>query len=281
MLRSCRTREDYDRKAGAWEQDPKAPFGCTNGRSRPPPVVEANHSSTQRDAMNFYIDPTIQEKAPRTRLAVVALDNCAIGYGHPDLDDMRTRVANKVRDDLPTLQDVKMCPQIAGLDQLIGHFDKAARQSSSTIERMLRRMVEEGPMPVFNDAVDAGLLLSLYYKIPVFVTNREVLKGNIGLSIGRSNQHFEVMQGEEAIRTDKRLFLRDEMGIFASPQANGKRGLVGERNTSILVTAILPENVGDSIVRDFLRRTANWFESLCGATMTQEGMVGQGEATDA
>ena len=50
---------------------------------------------------------------------------------------------------------------------------------------------------------------------------------------------------------------------------------------SLLITAILPENIGDSIVRDFLRRTANWYESLCGAVMTQEGMVGQGETTDA
>ena len=231
--------------------------------------------------MNFYIDPAIQEKAPRTRLAVITLDNCKVGYGHPDLDDMRTRVAHKVRDDLPTMQDVKMCPQIAGLDQLLGHFDKATRQSTTSIERMLRRMVEVGPMPVFNNAVDAGLLLSLYYKIPVFVTNRETLKGNVGLSVGRPNRQFEVMQGDEAIRTEGRLFLRDEVGYFASPQANGKRGLVGERTSSILVTAMLPENVGDSIVRDFLRRTANWFESLCSASVSQEGMVGQAETTDA
>lgn len=231
--------------------------------------------------MNFYIDPAIQEKAPRTRLAVVVLDDCQVGFGHTDLDDMRTRVGNKVRDDLPTMQDVKMCPQVAGLDQLMGHFDTASRQSSSTIEKMLRRMVEMGPMPVFNDAADAALLLSLYYKLPVFVTNRAVLRGNVGLAIGRPNRRFEVMQGDESLRTDGRLFLRDEVGYFASPLANGKRGLVGERSDSLLVTAILPENVGDSIVRDFLRRTGNWFESLCGARVAQEGMVGQAEVTDA
>ncbi len=231
--------------------------------------------------MNFYIDPAIQEKAPRTRLAVVTLDNCTVGYGHPDLDDMRTRVANKVRDDLPTMQEIKMSPQVAGLDQLMGHFDKTSRQSPSTIERMLRRMVEMGPMPVFNDAIDAALLLSLYYKLPVSVTNREVIRGNVGLTIGRPNRRFEVMQGDEAIRTEGRLFLSDDVGYFASPQTNSKRGLVGERASSLLVTAILPENIGDSIVRDFLRRTANWYESLCGAVMTQEGMVGQGETTDA
>ncbi|MEZ6195258.1 MAG: hypothetical protein R3F20_05985 [Planctomycetota bacterium] len=53
--------------------------------------------------------------------------------------------------------------------------------------------------------------------------------------------------------------------------------MVTERTRELLVTAIFPENVGDSIVRDFIRRAGNWFESLCGGEVCAEGMVGEAE----
>ena len=231
--------------------------------------------------MRFYIERTILEQAPRTRLAIVEIDDVRVGFGHSSLDDMRLRVANRVRDELKNSTIIKQVPQIAGTDELLGHFDSDMRRTVTRTERLLRTILEGGPMPVENDAIDASLLLALYYKLPIFLTDCRALTGDIGLVVGRDNRNFEVLQGHDPIRSEGRLFLKDEIGYFASPIADGKRGLVGERTTNILVTALFPPNVGDSIVRDFLKRAGNWMTSLCGGEVVREGMVGESESNEA
>lgn len=230
--------------------------------------------------MSFYIEQGILETAPRTRLAVVEVEGVKVGFGHASLDDMRLRVVNKIRDDIQTANALKNTPQIAGLDQLIGHFDANMRRNPTLAELLLRKILDGGTLPVENDAVDAAVLLSLFYKLPVMIRDRATLKGDIGLVVGRSNRPFEVMQGHDAIRTEGRLFLKDDVGYFASPIAQGKRGIVTERTHDILLMALFPENVGDSIVEDFIRRGGNWLESLCGGQVSQEGMVGHAETAE-
>lgn len=227
--------------------------------------------------MRFYIEKSILERAPRTRLAIVEIEGIKVGFGHPNLDDMRLRVANRVRDEVKNATLLKQVPQIAGIDELLGRFDPDMRRTVSRSERLLRGMLEGGPMPVENNAIDVAVLLALYYKLPVFLTDVKALRGDIGLVVGRDNRNFEVLQGLEPIRSQGRLFLKDEIGYFASPIADGKRGLVGERTTDVLVSALFPPNVGDSIVRDFLKRSANWLTSLCGGEVVREGMVGDAE----
>ena len=94
---------------------------------------------------------------------------------------------------------------------------------------------------------------------------------------GGATREFEVLQGHTPVDTQGRLFLTDEIGYFASPHTFGKRALVTERTHNVLLAALVPENVGDSIVRDFIRRGGNWLESLCGGQVSHEGMVGEAE----
>jgi DNA/RNA-binding domain of Phe-tRNA-synthetase-like protein len=240
----------------------------------------ASFNDDPESKMSFYIEKRILEQAPRTRLAIVEFDDVSIGFGHANLDDMRLRVANRVRDELRNATMLKQVPQIAGTEELLGLFDSDMRRTVTLAERILRTILESGPMPVENDALDATTLLTLYYKLPVFLHDTRTLRGDIGLVVGRANREFEVMQGHDAIRTEGRLFLKDDLGYFASPIAAGKRGLVSERSSSLLLTALFPQNVGDSIVRDFLKRSANWIQSLVGGEVLREGMVGDAEMTE-
>ncbi len=259
---------------------------CTHRRVRvwprwtPVVIEDARLASIIDDSgseMSFYIEKRILEQAPRTRLAIVEIEGVEIGFGHASLDDMRLRVANRVRDELKNATLLKQVPQVAGTEQLMGLFDSDMRRTVTTTERLLRTILEGGPMPVENDALDAATLLTLYYKLPVFLHDTRTLRGDIGLVVGRSNREFEVMQGHESIRSEGRLFLKDELGYFASLIAAGKRGLVSERSESLLLSALFPQNVGDSIVRDFLKRGANWIQSLVGGEVVREGMVGEAE----
>lgn len=233
-------------------------------------------SQPSTGSLGFYIDKAILEVAPRTRLAVVVVDGAVVGFGHANLDEMRQKIANRIRDEMRSFEAVKMTPQIAGIDQLLGRFDPDFRRTPTRAEALIRKLIESGPMPVENDAVDAAVLLSLYYRLPVFIADRREIRDRVGLVVGKPGR-FETSHGAEPIRTEGRIFLSDELGYFASPLTVGKRALVTERTTSMLVTALIPENVGDSIVQDFIRRAGNWIEGLCGGRVIQEGMVGQPE----
>lgn len=227
--------------------------------------------------MNFYIDKPILEVAPRTRLAVVRLEGIEVGFGHAKLDEMRLRVVTRMRDEIANPGALPHVPQIAGVDQLLGHFEGTEfRRQRTLTESVIRRLLEGGPLPVENDAIDLALLLGIYYKLPVFVNDERGVNGDIGLVVGKAGRDLEVAQGAP-VRSQGRLFLADELGYFESVSARGKRALVTGRCTEMLVTALFPENVGDSIVRDFIRRAGNWFESLCGGEVVAEGMVGTAE----
>lgn len=230
--------------------------------------------------MRFFIDKPILDHAPRTRLAVVRFEGAHVGYGHGSLDDMRLRVVNRIREEASSSQLLKGIPQIAGTEELLAKFDTDMRRTTTRCEALLRKLLEGGALPVENDAVDLATLLTLYYKLPVTLSDAREIRGDVGLVVGARTRPFEVVQGHDPIRTEGRLFLRDDVGYFASPIAQGKRALVTERTTALLACAIFPPNVGDSIVRDFLKRCANWYESLCQAEVVQDGMVGQAEAEE-
>jgi DNA/RNA-binding domain of Phe-tRNA-synthetase-like protein len=228
--------------------------------------------------MNFYIDKPILEVAPRTRLAVVRLEGIEVGFGHAKLDEMRLRVVTRMRDEISSPGALSNVPQVAGIDQLLGHFEGAELRRQRTLtESVMRRLLEGGPLPVENNAIDLALLLGVYYKLPVFVNDERAITGDVGLVVGKAGRDLETAQGGAPIRSQGRFFLADEVGYFESISARGKRALVTERCTNMLVTALFPENVGDSIVRDFIRRAGNWFESLCGGEVVAEGMVGTAE----
>lgn len=232
--------------------------------------------SSAKGKLSFYIDKTIREAAPRARLGVIVFEGVTVGFGHSSLDEMRVRIANRIRDEFRSYDAIRMNPQIAGLDGLLAKFDPDMRRAPSRVELLVRKIIENGPMPVENDAIDLSVLLTLYYKLPVFIADRTELKDQIGLVVGKPGR-FEVSQGQEPIRTEGRLFIADDFGYFASPLAVGKRAIVTERTSEIVLIALFPENVGDSIVQDFVRRGGNWIEGLCGGQIVQEGMVGQAE----
>ena len=144
-------------------------------------------------------------------------------------------------------------------------------------ESLISRVLDNRPIPVENDAVDVATLLSIFYKLPVFIADRRDLRGNVGLVVGRETRTFEVLQGHDPIRTQGRLFMTDDVGYFASCIVPGKRAACTERSNQLLLSALFPANVGDSIVRDFLRRGGNWLQSLCGGDIVHESMVGQSE----
>ncbi|MEE9394795.1 MAG: phenylalanine--tRNA ligase beta subunit-related protein [Planctomycetota bacterium] len=227
--------------------------------------------------MNFFIDRAILEVAPRTRLAVLRVEDCEIGFGHGNLDETRLRVCTRLRKDIKTGHELVNVPQIAGVDQLMSHFDGQMRRPRTVTEDTLRKLLEGGPIPVENDAVDSAVLLSIYYRLPVFAADADKLVGDVGLVLGRESRDFEGHQGQARVRTEDRIFLTDDIGYFDCIVAAGKRAAVTERTQTVLLVAVFPENVGDSIVRDFLRRARNWFENLCGGEVTQEGMVGEPE----
>ena len=230
--------------------------------------------------MDFYIEQAILERAPRTRLAVVELDGMSVGFGHENLDEMRLRVANRIRDELRSSTALKSVPQIAGTQELLGRFDPDMRRTVTATEVLLRKVIEGGNLPVENDALDAAALLAIYYKLPVMISDVRDLRGPAGLVVGREGRPFDVLQGHDPIRVQGRLFLKDDIGYFASPIAPCKRALVTERTKRALLTCIFPENVGDSILNDFIRRGGNWLTSLCGGEVIVEGLVGEAETAE-
>ncbi|MEZ6195257.1 MAG: hypothetical protein R3F20_05980 [Planctomycetota bacterium] len=146
--------------------------------------------------MNFYIDKVILEAAPRTRLGIVRIEGAKVGFGHAKLDEMRLRVVTRMRDEIPNGGTLAHVPQIAGVDQLISHFDGELRRQRSATESIIRKLLEGGPLPVDNDAVDLATLLGIYYKLPVFVNDERAVTGNVGLVVGRSGRDFETAQGD-------------------------------------------------------------------------------------
>ena len=105
------------------------------------------------------------------------------------------------------------------LYRLVGVDPTKDRPSS---EKLLRRVIQERPLPKVNKLVDAMNLVSLREQCPIGVYDWDRIVPPILVRVGRPDEAYTSVAGRE-VRLEGRLAVGDGEGLFGNPSLDSDR----------------------------------------------------------
>ncbi len=127
-------------------------------------------------------------------------------------------------------------------------------------EALLRRIMQSKGLYRLDPIVDTGNLFSLASGLPLGLYDREFLRGDVSLRLGRTGESFAGIR-KGTVNVDGRLCLADEEGPFGSPSSDSHRCRIREETTRILFVVYAPAGYdaaellarGEELARNFER----------------------------
>lgn len=92
-------------------------------------------------------------------------------------------------------------------------------------EALIRRLKKGERLPDVHSAVDLNNYFSLKYSMPMGIYDMEKINGNVTMTIGKDEDHYEGINGRDVNMTNK-LLTKDLEGAFGSPIVDSRRTMV-------------------------------------------------------
>ena len=166
--------------------------------------------------MKFSIDPEVIALFPDVKiglLVVKGLDNRKQGT---DVSPLLRQTEEAVRAKY-TLEGLSALPKIADWREAYRKFGFKPSSHRSSVEALLRRVLQGKELPSINPLVDLYNLISIKHCLPVGCDDIDHVDGNITLTIADGTEKFvmlgahlsdEIKQGEVIYRDDKEVLCR-------------------------------------------------------------------------
>jgi DNA/RNA-binding domain of Phe-tRNA-synthetase-like protein len=164
--------------------------------------------------MKFIIDPSVIEMFPSVKIGILVgkgLDNHSMSSAitsllHQTEDEVRKR---------HSVEDLSTMPKISDWREAYRKFGFKPSSHRSSVEALLRRVVQGKPLPSINSIVDLYNLISIKHVFPVGGDDLEHVEGKITLTVANGSEHF-VMLGTEVPEKIKEgeIIYRDEREVL-------------------------------------------------------------------
>ena len=134
-------------------------------------------------------------------------------------------------------------------------------------EALLRRALQGKGLPEVSPVVDACNLCSLEHQIPLGLYDRDRIKGEVLVRMGREGEEYEGIRGKR-VNLDRRLLLADDEGPFGAPTSDSLRTSVTPATRNVAVVLFCPADRAAVSLTAALERVADLVSRYCGAAVT-------------
>lgn len=128
-------------------------------------------------------------------------------------------------------------------------------------EALLRRVLQEKPLPVISNAVDLCTLLSLEFLLPMGLYDADRIAGPVRLRRGAPGESYPGIR-KDAVGLEGRPVLSDSAGPFGNPTSDSLRTCVGESTRSLWLVLFAPPDSASEILSAFLGRASDGLTSF-------------------
>jgi DNA/RNA-binding domain of Phe-tRNA-synthetase-like protein len=139
-------------------------------------------------------------------------------------------------------------------------------------DSLIRRLVKGNPLYRINNVVDVLNLISVQTGFSIGGYDRDKIKGDIVMDIGRANDHY-IGIGRGELNIEGMPVLRDDIDVFGSPTSDSERTMIDNSSTSIRF--IFFDFSGNSPLDDIFAQTISFLEQFTESKSFKTEIIGQ------
>jgi DNA/RNA-binding domain of Phe-tRNA-synthetase-like protein len=210
----------------------------------------------------------------RVRIGTLAAAPIAVAATAGDLEREIDRVTTDLRDSFAGRAPAEIA-ELAPARELYRAFGIDPTKTRPSSEKLLRRVLQDRPLPRISNAVDLGNLLALRFLLPIGLFDAAKIDGPVRLRPGLPGEAYVGIASQE-VHLDGRPVLSDRRGPFGNPTADSKRTAVGATTRSLWMTVFAPDSFPAARLDAHMRDAAEWFgRHLAGRdpVRTETGLV--------
>ena len=133
-------------------------------------------------------------------------------------------------------------------------------------EALLRRVLQGKNLPVVNPIVDACNLCSLEHLLPLGLYDRDRLRGEVVVRLGRDHEGYDGIRGQR-VNLDRRLLLADEDGPFGAPTSDSLRTSITPETRNAAIVMFCPADRAAKSLSAALEYAADLLSRHLGASI--------------
>lgn len=182
------------------------------------PLMRTEGTTTQPDDghLHFTINPTIIQKFPHAKFGVLVGQNLDNTHPSPEIAALLRTVESDLRQKY-TAEQILTLPKIIDWREAYRQFGFSPSSHRSSIEALLRRVVQGKELPSINPLVDLYNYISLKHLLAAGGDDLEKLEGRLFLTLADGTEKFimlgtdkpePIKKGEVIYRDDKEVTCR-------------------------------------------------------------------------
>ena len=203
------------------------------------------------------IDSKIFKRSPNFKLGLLLIEQLTIINSNEKLKELLITQAEETKK-IFSPENLYKDEFIQSMRQLYKSWKIDPSRYRPSAERLIRRILKSKQLYFINSAVDVSNFISIKYRLPTCVYDKNRLSGNLKLSIGNKNDTYPGLTGIE-ISTEGKAALYDEAGPIGSATTDSQRTKVDTGTPSVVFLVYVPENVGREYVKDLM---LDYYETL-------------------
>lgn len=219
--------------------------------------------------MKIKIDSTIINQFPDVKIGVLIVENVNNKNASEKIRLMTLQMEDSIRKGY-TLENIALVPKIDDWRQAYRAFGCKPSEYRSSIEALLRRILQGKDLPAINPIVDIYNLISIKYLLPAGGGNLDKIKGDMRLTKATGTEHF-VMLGSSTpmpIKPDEVVYLDDKEVLCRAwnyRESDTTKITDDIQNVYLLVEGL--QNTSDDEIAHALSELAALVSSFCGGVV--------------
>ena len=164
--------------------------------------------------MNIKIDPLIIAQFPEVKIGVLIGKNVNNTKHFSEITNLLRQTEEKLRTQY-TIENIATLPKIVDWREAYRLFGCKPSEYRSSIEALLRRVVQSKPLPIINPLVDLYNVISIKHLLPAGGGNLDAIFGDIVLTFAQGTEKFTMLgQNESIIVKQGEVIYRDEQKVL-------------------------------------------------------------------
>lgn len=219
--------------------------------------------------MKIKIEAAIIKQFPDTKIGVLIAENVNNKTRSEKISMFIGQVEEKIRKAY-SLEDITSVDKIVDWREAYRSFGCKPSEYRSSVEALLRRILQGKELPLINPIVDIYNLISIKYFLPAGGGNLDKIKGTINLTIAQGTEHF-VMLGSSTpvpIKSGEVIYIDDEEVLCRAwnyRESDKTKITEDTRNVYLLLEGL--KNTSDEEITNALSELAELISVYCGGSL--------------